>query len=145
MSKKEDEDKLLREHSFNPDELDEKDRQAALDAINEGGEDLEQPDPTPQLAQQSGKTKYYKSNIGGLGVTYAPAGKGDIAPHRVFFRPYRENNRGDDVVVGYLATDIPQAQTRLAGSRHVTEITKKEYDAMTDASDKRVRRLAGRR
>lgn len=144
MSKREDEDKLLSEHGMDGSRMSDDDRKAALDAINEG-KDSYQPDPNPQLAPQPGKTKYYKSKIGGLGVTYAPAGAGDIAPHRVFFRPYRENDRGDHVVVGYLATDIPEAQARLAKSRHVTEITKKEYDAMTDASDKRVRRLAGRR
>ena len=79
--------------------------------------------------------KYYRSRLHGLSVVV----NNDLedpdpttAVEKVRFEPFQEKFQGDDVKVGYLATDNKRAQELLDNDPSVEELTKDEYEKATD-------------
>lgn len=81
----------------------------------------------------SDKTKYFKSRISGLEIVVGdpPEDKSSLDHEKVRFVPYREKFQGDNIKVGYLATDNARALEILATQPDVQEITKKDFDQAT--------------
>lgn len=102
--------------------------------------DDQKPNPTKDDAKDDSKdvqkVKYFRSKIAGLSVVVdqTPA-EGQIAPQIVKFTAYNERVFGDQIKVGYLATDNARAIELLSVDPSVEVITKKEYDASTDVEN----------
>ncbi len=138
MSKKDDEDKLLRDKGFDPAALSEDERKDALKMIaEESGTLLD--NPTPPEPPKSDGLRYFKSQIAGLTVQVGPPLSHEVAPQTVRFVPYEEKFQGDPVKVGYLATDNAVAIKKCRADDNVEEIDKDEFEkATTGKNAKRV-------
>lgn len=101
-------------------------------------EDLEQLindfDETDEQSEEqdddNADTKYYRSRtVPGLSVQIGFEPERDEQPLEVRFTPYeyRDDNKGEWVRVGMLATDESDAQEILDDDPNVEEISKKEY------------------
>lgn len=89
------------------------------------------------------KMKYYRSNIAGLKVVVGDPEGNDIAHQTVQFTQYSEKWQGDNIRVGYLATDNAVAQKILKDDPNAVSITEEAYNQATDIDvNPEVRRLA---
>lgn len=86
--------------------------------------------------------KYYRSAIAGLKIEVGPPVSGDVAPQTVSFDVYQEKYQGDNIKVGYLATDNSVAQKVLKNDINVEEIDEDEFNQNTDSdANPKVRKL----
>lgn len=74
-------------------------------------------------------TKFFKSRIAGLAIQIGDEPDRDEQPSVVRFTPYefRDEKRGENYTVGYLATEEQDALEVLADDPNVTEVDEKEY------------------
>lgn len=79
--------------------------------------------------------KYYRTRIAGLSVHTSEPKDGDVAPGRTRFKPFLEKFQGDEVKVGYLATDDETAQKKLDQDINVEKIEKSDYEKATDTNN----------
>lgn len=89
------------------------------------------------------KTRYYRTNIAGLSfVVGAPQGN-EVAPETVRFKQYQEMWQGDEIRVGYLATDDIRAQRIAKADINVEEIEEEAFNQATDPDvNPKVRQLS---
>lgn len=72
---------------------------------------------------------YYRTRISGLAVQVSPSDpENPIAPEVVRFQPVKERYQGDQVTVGYLATDDKRAIEILKTDGNVEVISKDDYN-----------------
>jgi hypothetical protein len=78
-------------------------------------------------------TKYFRSRLSGLEIVVGdPPKDGSSLDHeKVRFVPYRERYQGDNIKVGYLATDNAVALEKIKDIPDVEEISKKDFDTAT--------------
>ena len=99
------------------------------------------PSATDQSKPKTSKgMSYFKSRAHGLSfVTNVDRDDSDptTAVETVRFQPFYEMREGDEVKVGYLATDDPKLIKRLQADGGVEEIDKDEYEKATDTERER--------
>lgn len=86
-----------------------------------------------------GEVKYYRSTIAGLSVSLSEAeDRSIVGVDEISFTPVttHDEEKGEDVRLGYLATDEPEAQEILEDDASVTEISKADYDKAMSPEDK---------
>lgn len=141
------EDDELLAHGFDPEGLDESERADALAMISEQTQPPED-DPNPPAEPKAPVPKglrYFKTRIAGLEVVIGDpdTAAGHVAPRTVRFVPYMfKLENGEDMKMGYLATNHPVALQKLEADGNVEEISKSEFKQRTDINAKGVRRLA---
>lgn len=75
---------------------------------------------------------YFRTMVAGLKVVVGNIEAGEVAPPTVQFSQYREKFEGDNVRVGYLATDNEVAIDKLRADHQVEEIDSDDYAKATD-------------
>lgn len=89
------------------------------------------------------KKKFYRSTLSGLSVVVGKPKSGEVAPETVRFVPYQyESELGEKLVFGYLETDNPVAQEKLASDHNVVEIEEDSFKKYTGVKNKQIRRVA---
>ena len=87
----------------------------------------------------SGGMKYFRSRMHGLSIV-VKNDREDADPttaiETVRFKPYREKFQGDDIKVGYLATNNPEALKRLKDDPNVEEISADEFKKSTPVKNR---------
>ena len=75
-------------------------------------------------------TKFYESVIAGLSVQVGDSPERDEQPELVRFTPYEffDEEKGEQYVKGYLATDEKDAIEVLSEDPNVSEISKEDYE-----------------
>lgn len=128
--------------SFNSDQSEEELRQLVVEAeasAETDAQELEAEKAAEQEQEVFGEgTKFYKSVLAGLSVQIGDSPERDEQPNMVRFQPYefRDEARGENYTVGYLATDEPDAQEILDDDGNVEEITEKQYRDQTSSGKK---------
>ena len=85
-----------------------------------------------------GEVKYYRSNIAGLSISLSEAeDRSIVGVDEISFTPVtvHDEEKGEDVHLGYLATDELEAQEILEDDASVVEISKSEYDKAMSPKD----------
>lgn len=86
-------------------------------------------DDEDQKQEFTKDTKFFKSSIAGLAIQIGDEPSREEQPSVVRFTPYefRDEKRGENYTVGYLATEEQDALEVLADDPNVTEIDEKEF------------------
>ena len=86
----------------------------------------------------SGDVKYYRSTIAGLSISLSESDdRSIVGVDEISFTPVtiHDEEKGEDVRLGFLATDEPEAQEILEDDASVVEISKADYDKAMSPKD----------